>query len=64
MFDFFYQILKKEIFFFKKRSLEIDFIDPVDKILIEVKYQNKIHKDDYKSLLLLMKKINTLKLFF
>jgi len=64
VFDFFYQILKKEIFFFKKRSLEIDFIDPVDKILIEVKYQNKIHKDDYKSLLLLMKKINTLKLFF
>jgi predicted AAA+ superfamily ATPase len=63
VFNFFYQILKKEIFFFKKRSLEIDFIDPVDKILIEVKYQNKIHKDDYKNLLLLMKKNKYAKAF-
>lgn len=63
VFNFFYQILKKEIFFFKKRSLEIDFIDPVDKILIEAKYQNKIHKDDYKNLLLLMKKNKYAKAF-
>jgi Predicted ATPase (AAA+ superfamily) len=63
VFNFFYQVLKKEIFFFKKRYLEIDFIDPVDKILIEVKYQNKIHKDDYKSLLLLMKKNKYAKAF-
>jgi len=56
VFNFFQQLLKKEIFFFKKRYLEIDFIEPVDKILIEVKYQNKIHKDDYKNLLLLMRK--------
>lgn len=56
IFNFFQQVLKKELFFFKKRSLEVDFIDPVDKILIEVKYQNKIHKEDYKNLLLLMRK--------
>jgi len=56
IFNFFHQVLKKELFFFKKRSLEVDFIDPVDKILIEVKYQNKIHKEDYKNLLLLMRK--------
>lgn len=55
-YNFLAKILKKDVFFFKERGVEIDFIIPEKRLAVEVKYQETIHKEDFKNLRLVMKK--------
>ncbi len=47
---------KKEVYFFKQRGVEVDFILPEKKIAIEVKYQNRVHNDDFRNLRTVMRR--------
>jgi len=56
VYNYLAKICKKDVFFFKDRGIEVDFIIPENRSVWEVKYQETIHKEDYRSLRLVMKK--------
>ena len=56
IFNFLKNIQKLELFFFKERGIEVDFLIPEKKLALEVKFQETIHQEDYRNLRLVMKK--------
>jgi uncharacterized protein len=56
VFNYLKNIKKYDLFYFNERGKEVDFLIPDKKIAIEVKYQEKIHPEDYKNLRLVMEK--------
>jgi predicted AAA+ superfamily ATPase len=56
VFNILKNIFHQEIFFFQERGITADFFLPEKKLVIEVKFQEKIHPADYKNLRLVMKK--------
>lgn len=55
-FNFLKQLFNQEVFFFHQREINVDFLIPNRELAIEVKFQEKIHPEDYKNLRLVMKK--------
>lgn len=49
----------QEVFFFQQRGISVDFLIPPKELAIEVKFQEQIHPEDYKSLRLVMKRRKT-----
>lgn len=54
VFNFLKQKFGSEIFFYQQRGQEVDFLIPEKETALEVKYQEKIHPEDYKNLRLVM----------
>lgn len=56
VFNFLRQRFGREIFFFQERGLSVDFLIPQKQLALEVKFQEKIHAEDYKNLRVVMKR--------
>ncbi|MBI3443567.1 ATP-binding protein [Candidatus Woesebacteria bacterium] len=56
VFNYLRRIYSRGVFFFQERQRELDFLVPEKSLALEVKYQQKIHPQDYRNLRQVMKK--------